>query len=224
MRDGSVSKRTRGMRHYATIMAGLKAEPDSTSRLAARLGIDLDSTRRVIRQLHALKLIHICKWIPKMRGVHNAGGIQAAVWAVGEGVDAAAPAGTSGRPLTTLSAERPRLKAEMLAFAEVWQLLASGPLSTPEISNMTGIDRGAVRMLIHHMRRLKLARIAAYDPDMNFAPVALFTLGAARDADRPKRMSREEINRRQRQRDRSLSMLRATPRPFDLMASQLASA
>jgi hypothetical protein len=183
-----------GWRRYAQILRELATEPRTTQDLTAMSGCGKDGLRYAIRSMHALRLIHICRWAARPRAVPTP------VWALGEGDDAPAPkvkeTGKASRHCMFAADRRP--KPNVIAFASIVHAL-SEPSTLAQVLEETGTNIGSTRVIIQVLRSLKLVRIHGWEPRkfIGGTPARRFVFAVDKnDAQRPKRLSECERSKR----------------------------
>lgn len=191
------------MRDYATVLSHLMHSPCSSVDMVDRMGLHLDTARKLLRRFRDQGLCHICEYRPT--GPQSS---LCAVYAAGRGIDVLPPALNSrGMPNRMLANRPSRVKpvALVTAFASVIHCLEQG-MTKDEIAAETGIYSGVVRKLIEHMHTLSVIRIVEWQKPRTGYPAAVYILGRGRDAAYPKPPTRQEIEARRRASIKSKAM------------------
>jgi hypothetical protein len=146
-----------GYRGYAVILAILK-RPGTPDHVATTTGAGMPGIRRLLRQFHTLRLLHIVGWVKPSNG------FPAPIYKLGEGIDEPAPLTRAGQPMPHCG-RAPRMQRNVVAFASLIHALAE---ETPaaKLAIQSGMAASRLRELLQYMRRpeIRLVHIAAYEP------------------------------------------------------------
>ena len=163
--------------------------PGTTRDVAQRSGICLYRAVNLMRQMHALKLVHKASF--ERHGPRHA---PMAVWAPGEGVDAIpmTKAGVPRRPHPHAKAQR--LSAQIIAFGSLMRALRE-PKTVAALVQETGIGLRAAGGFVKHLRETGRVRIASWERS-RYMWAAEYMLGTGKSAERPAPMTKKELNAR----------------------------
>jgi DNA-binding IclR family transcriptional regulator len=101
--------------------------------------------------------------------------------------------------MTTKSLDK-RVRLAHLTTAKVIKTLLEGPSTAQELVTASGLHLVTVYEFMRTMRRLKIAHIAAWDPDtLGRDCIAVFAMGPGKDAKR-RVLTRAQIAKRYRER------------------------
>lgn len=211
--NGEWSLHKRGNRRlgwagYADIIAALMREPCCAPDLATTQRAKVQTIRRVLGRLHALKVIHIAKWERRAFGA----AFPFYLW--GNGTDAVCPTGRPGVPQGKLT--RVTAMPELVQVVAIIRAMSGiDPVSLAQITEETGSAWGNVGRLVRHCHKLGIVHIGGWERRIRGgAPSRLFAFGPGQDEPRPKTESRAVIERRSRQarqqRAQTLAMIHAT--------------
>lgn len=164
------------MKGYVQFARVCSALPGTADDVAERIGISAKSARIYLRnKLNA--------GIVEMRGCESSPPrAMRCVYEMPAAFNRGQAAGT--RPRSTY-----------IAFLHVLRMLSDGATSA-EIAIETGMDRRQLQTIIAEMRRLRLARIASWEPGANGRMAPSYRLGAAKDAKKPPPQIKADTNRR----------------------------
>lgn len=179
-----------GIVGYGSVLRQLQQGASTTEQVcAAHIGC-MNTTRFVIRKMHAVKLIHVAGWAP--RATRCGGYTQ--LWGFGAGPDVQYPDG--GQPLRTPSRSN-NVSSSMVALSELLRALQE-PCTKAELQDCTGLNEETIRKFLEHARRIHLVRIAGWQPtEGDGYSAALWQLGAGPTPPRPKAIPRAQIHRAQ---------------------------
>jgi hypothetical protein len=205
----------RGTHGYATILRHLKDAPSTARQISVRARTTYTNAYRVLRQLHYHGLVHVAFWLRT-----STKGPCAAVFAVGAGEDAAPPPGLrdNSLPASSWSTEPPPVHVEMLTFVAAWRELET-PQTSLSLHESVGGNRGVMRRLLCHLRKLRLIYIAEWDATRSGPPMEAYARGSKPDARRPKAEDpalvwrRYDARRRAREKTIRIAHLTVTPMP-----------
>lgn len=166
---------------------------------AQALGVCLQTMRKLLRRLHALRLVHIAAWEPV--GTHN---MPVARFVLGDGEDAryvyrkrrGPTAKTGVAPLMKAIKPRP----ELTAFASIVRTLQAGPCTVAALAQFCGLNQSFLYKLVKTMHELRLLRIADWELRLyGGCPGRVYAFEVdGRDAPRPKPVQRQVIDARRR--------------------------
>lgn len=148
--------------------------------------------RRCLNRMHDLGLIRIAGWKKEPMP-----GPARAVWAFGKAEDAPYPAGFTKPDRRTVGplGRRRNLIPELTAFSYAIKAMAS-PVTRAEIVAASGASHQTLAALIRHGRAIGLLRVAAWDTDTVGRPIEALQIGSQPDAPKPKRLTKQEVNKR----------------------------
>lgn len=167
-----------GMAGYVPVLAAM---PGTVAAIASKLGRSRQGVLVLVREMRQLGFVGR---VGDDRSVLRA--VQP-VWAFGDW------------PRERL-ASVPR--AQVIAFASLLLGLRRQPSSVTDLAASTGLHPAVVRKVITALRDHQLARVVAWRR-RHGAPIALHGLGAGPDAEQPAAMTKQQINRRYNERQRS---------------------
>lgn len=207
---------------HAPLVRALIEKPDTTAGLVERLAIGRTAAYRIVNALHSrLRLIHICEWRLKPRAW------PVPVFAFGAGLDVPPPEmALYGRRSRYTARERTApAPVSLIVFASLVRAL-SEPRAVDELVEITGANICTIRRAVRVLHAERLIRIARYEAPGGRATGGLTRLWqwapGQRDANRPRRKPKREINRRHRERmaegNRSAALLLAISPMFGMAA------
>ena len=189
-------KYTRGFPRYIDIMRSLTRSPKTTLALVEDLGISCrKQTGDILRKFWHAGLIRVGKWEPATERTY------AAVWTASPGFDAPIPLTVNGKRACNLSEKRPRLETSIVAFALIWDSLDGGRKSIAELEELTGLSNDTVRGIINQMHNApRLCYVSRWNRREGAygSPTPFYSLGNAKDVDRPNRLTDAVLNERRR--------------------------
>ena len=183
--DGDKQRRSGayiGFSGYASILACTKT-PVTDVQVAEITGIGQPCVRRLLKQFHALRLIHRVGWeLPKH-------GFDKPIYALGPGEDVPTRMAANGKPMPHADF-RPRLQERVVAFASVIHALDQ-PMTLAELEAQSGVFGSRLSELTRHLMRpeVRLIRICAWQRRQapGGRPVRVLEYGPdQRDAPRPR--------------------------------------
>ena len=198
---------------YARMLA-LTKTPATVAQVVEKTGAQRQTTREILWRMERLGLVHVCGWEePTGRS-----SFMAPLFLLGQGVSVPYPRQINRQPLGSKPG-RPR--AELLAFATIIRLLRHGATRN-ELHEQTGVAYMRVSNLLRELRRLGLLHTSDWRArdDGCGKPAEVLSFGPGRNAQRPKTLTRAEIDRNNRQRRQA--KLKRTASVFHL-AARLAS-
>lgn len=186
-----------GLSGYVAMLAEFKREPADITTAFSRNELGKDTTYRLVTELHAKKLLHVCGWVVRPRVVTMP------IYAYGAGEDLAPPAvRDNGRPIKARLLVRQRVGPEVIALAHMFDALQT-PVAAYELREETGIHRDTISAFLKAMRQHGLARISRWQRrDCGGGQyIAMWTLGEGPDAQYPSmKRSMQKAGRAYRQR------------------------
>lgn len=177
-----------GMPGYATMMACLK-RPRTSAAVARMTGVNAANAKVLLKQFHAMRLIHRVGWHQPTRGFDQP------IYLIGDGIDVPARLTRSGKPMPHAD-HQPRLIQRVVAFASFMQALqGEAPMSRKDLEREAGLTHTAVDRLLKRLLspEVRLAFVAAHDirADNAGPPTALYSFGIDQDdAPKPERTAR----------------------------------
>lgn len=173
-----------GFAGLCDILAATKT-PRTAAEIAERFGIYHDTVLRILRGMLTFGLVHRCEWVrpvPHSRMVP--------VWKLGKDSDI---------PMPKYEAKASRPPApSLIALATVVQILREEPTSLSGLAQELAMDAESASRYIKELRRVKLARIAAWEKPPMGCSFALHTFGQGPDAQRPPRIPMDEQRKKHR--------------------------
>lgn len=193
------TKARRGWPLYAQILRKLADRQMTTAQIAGDMGIVLNSMYRIVRKLHALKVIKAVDWVPSANGR----GPKIARWSFGGcSVDKPQPAcKTTGLPAKHALLRRPHgAQTELMAFSAMVKAMLTEPHSVRDLVESTGNSLQQTGRFLRHCRSLGLVYRAEWQQRMHGgAPAPLYMIGIdKRDKERPRPQARIVVERRYR--------------------------
>ena len=145
-----------GYRGYTVILAILK-KPGTADHVATTTGAGHSGIRRLLKQFHALRLIHCVGWVQPSHG------FPAPIYLLGDGPDAPAPLTRAGQPMPHCDF-KPRLQRNVVAFASLIHAMAE-EIPAAKLVVESGMAASRMRELLAFMRRpeIRLVHIAAHE-------------------------------------------------------------
>jgi hypothetical protein len=181
-----------GLQRYAALMAHLSANPSTALEIVGVCGLCPSNSRRVMRELHALGLIHVSGW--KRPHVHCA---WCRVYSAGSRPDVAPPALKTGEDASLYKAQSNGvIRRQVQLFARFWNGLRM-EISAIKLSERSDLSLGATRRLLEQCRALGLVRIGRWRWQSQ-RPVARYVLGSYPDAKRPPATPKSVLSARAR--------------------------
>ncbi len=183
-----------GISGYAAILACAK-QRTTAAQAAEKTGTTQKLTKLVLKQLHALRLVHRVDWVrPSGRGFDQP------VYLIGDGEDVPARLTEGGTPMPHAD-HKPTLKPKIVSFGLIVQALGE-PRDLSELVHETGLNRATVRDAIKRMHAVGLCyvheRRRRHDGAGPFAKVWHYGIDRP-DARRPPLVDQRERDRVRRQ-------------------------
>lgn len=175
-----------GLPGYVAMLAEFKREPADITTAFNRNDLGKDTTYRLVTELHAKRLLHVCSWVVKPRVVAMP------IYAYGAGEDVVPPAvRDNGRPIKARLLVRQRVGPEVIALAHLFDALQT-PVAIYELREETGLHRDTISAFLKAMRQHGLARIVRWQRrDCGGGQyVGMWTLGEGESAVYPSSMKR----------------------------------
>lgn len=183
------------IRGYANIVRGLAAEPATALELSARHDVTEAVMRRIVKRLHAQRVIRIAEWRQPGQGPAMR------VFGFGGEPDAPRPLTLAGKPSRHIgvSAPPPHPTLEITSFGVLMRSLAE-KRGIGELAEITGISRHTLSRNLKHMRSIGLVYIAGWERRHDAtggAPLPLYRIGIdKRDMPKPPRQTKQQSNAR----------------------------
>lgn len=170
-----------GYNGYATLLACLKT-PRTYVEVAEITGVYAPKLRRLLKQFHAMRLIHRHGWFKPSHGC------DIPIFALGDGQDAPIPLTKAGKP-QPYQDHKPKLCPRVVAFASLVHALKMGASSMATLQHESGFSQ-PLSTLLSHMRSpaIRLVTVTGYQrrSDGSGPWIALYEwLPDGKDAKRP---------------------------------------
>lgn len=173
-----------GWAGYASVLRGLQQMPATADEVGDRHGLHPNTSRGVMRALHAMKLIHVASWRVIARGLRTP------VYGFGTRQDVPHP---TGKPRK--SDRSKNLSQTAISLASVMRALVR-PVTIARLVEVSGCDDSWIGKFLQHCKQIGLVRIGAWRiGEKGGWPAALWVLGEGSDMPRPRPKARRLIEK-----------------------------
>ncbi len=182
-------KRIGGWFSFALLADILYCLPGTTTDVVERSGISQWRAVHLMRQLHALKLVHKARF--EYRGLRRS---PMTVWDRGNLPDAVAitKSGAPRKPHALIKTQP--LSAQVIAFASLMRALQE-PQTVASLIEETGVSPRTAGRFIKHLRETGRVYIASWERS-RYLWAAEYVLGTKRSVERPAPMTKQQLNAR----------------------------
>lgn len=172
---------------HIRIANAIAREGKTPGEIAESVGVNVNAVYLKMRYMHG-RIAYVESWRP------NVSSIPSAVWRLGMQPDAPMPRSVAER----WSRRKPRAASEVLAFVSMMEAMMEGPTSIRELSEMSGLLRHTVLLMLRTGRELGVIHIGAWDRSRDTGSWApQYAVGVDKpDVPKPRALTRAQRNAR----------------------------